>query len=142
LPIGNLTSQILANVYLNEFDRFVQHELKPLGYVRYGDDFILWGANQWAVSVFQERGQIFLLNKLGLSLHAVNHALQPSQQKLHFLGIEIWPQGHRLDKRMRGRIDTRVNSKNVASYRALLQHHGSKKAQKQFMWEYFTQDFM
>ncbi len=45
LPIGNLTSQILANVYLNEFDRFVQHSLKPLAYIRYGDDFI--GVGKW-----------------------------------------------------------------------------------------------
>jgi RNA-directed DNA polymerase len=141
LPIGNLTSQILANIYLNEFDRFVQHQLKPLGYVRYGDDFILWGKSKEIVSDFQERGEAFLLNKMGLSLHTVNHALQPTKQKLHFLGIEIWPQGHRLDKRMRSRITSRVNSKNIASYQALVQHHGHKKAQKLLMWEYLGRDF-
>ena len=42
IPIGNLTAQIFANIYLNEFDQFVLHSLKPLGYTRYGDDFVLW----------------------------------------------------------------------------------------------------
>ncbi|RTK94678.1 RNA-directed DNA polymerase [Candidatus Saccharibacteria bacterium] len=42
MPIGNLTSQIFANIYLNEFDRYVRHTLKPRGYVRYGDDFVLF----------------------------------------------------------------------------------------------------
>jgi len=41
LPIGNLTSQILSNIYLNEFDRHIKHRLKPRAYVRYGDDFII-----------------------------------------------------------------------------------------------------
>jgi len=41
MPIGNLTSQIFANIYLNELDRFVKHELKVKHYLRYGDDFIL-----------------------------------------------------------------------------------------------------
>lgn len=46
IPIGNLTSQIFANIYLNEFDRFVRHTLKPLGYIRYGDDFVLFTNNE------------------------------------------------------------------------------------------------
>ncbi len=134
LPIGNLTSQILANIYLNEFDRFVQHDLKPLGYVRYGDDFILWTKDEQTAFDFQQRGQAFLIDTLHLSLHTVNHALQPSHPKLHFLGIEFWPGGHRLDKRMRSRIVTHTNPKNIASYQALIKHHWNKKAQKRFVW--------
>jgi hypothetical protein len=42
LPIGNLTSQFFANVYLNELDQFVKHGLRIRGYVRYVDDFILF----------------------------------------------------------------------------------------------------
>ena len=46
IPIGNLTSQIFANIYLHEFDRYVRHELRPSGYVRYGDDFVLFCASR------------------------------------------------------------------------------------------------
>lgn len=42
LPIGNLTSQFWANVYLNALDHFVKHELRCKGYVRYMDDFLLF----------------------------------------------------------------------------------------------------
>lgn len=46
MAIGNLTSQIFANIYLNEFDRYVVHYLKPLAYIRYGDDFMSWWPNE------------------------------------------------------------------------------------------------
>ena len=41
MPIGNLTSQIFSNIYLNELDRYVRHTIKPQAYMRYGDDFII-----------------------------------------------------------------------------------------------------
>ena len=46
LPIGNLTSQFFANVYLNELDQFVKHNLKAKFYVRYVDDFVILGRNR------------------------------------------------------------------------------------------------
>ncbi len=48
LPIGNLTSQFFANVYLNPLDHFVKHELRVKGYVRYLDDFVLFGHDRKA----------------------------------------------------------------------------------------------
>ena len=45
-PIGNLTSQLFANVYLNEFDQFVKHRLKIKHYLRYADDFIILDSNR------------------------------------------------------------------------------------------------
>jgi len=41
IPLGNLTSQIFANVYMNELDQFIKHELKVKYYLRYADDFLL-----------------------------------------------------------------------------------------------------
>lgn len=135
IPIGNLTSQIFANIYLNEFDRFVQHSLKPLGYLRYGDDFVLWCLNIKQATEMFCKGGVFLADQLGLRLHDINNILQPSANKLHFLGVEIWPRGHRLDKRMRVRINQRVSATNIASYEALLKHHGSDKAKKLLTWD-------
>ena len=41
LPLGNLTSQLLVNIYMNEFDQFVKHKLKAKHYIRYADDFVI-----------------------------------------------------------------------------------------------------
>ena len=49
LPIGNLTSQIFANIYMNEFDQFVKHELRVKYYVRYTDDFAIVSDNQYTL---------------------------------------------------------------------------------------------
>ena len=40
LPLGNLTSQLLVNIYMNEFDQFMKHKLKTEYYIRYADDFV------------------------------------------------------------------------------------------------------
>jgi len=65
LPIGNLTSQFWANVFLNGFDHFVKRELKCAGYVRYVDDFLLFGddkkqLHQWRAQVIQWLAQLRL----------------------------------------------------------------------------------
>ena len=46
LPLGNLTSQLLVNIYMNEFDRFVKHKLKIKHYIRYADDFVVLSENK------------------------------------------------------------------------------------------------
>ncbi len=90
LPIGNLTSQFFANVYLNELDQFVKHQLKARWYVRYVDDFVLLHTDPAQLQVW--RGQIvaFLAERLGLRLKALAepHALQ---QGTDFLGYVTRP---------------------------------------------------
>jgi len=49
LPIGNLTSQLFANIYMNEFDQFVKHELRVKYYVRYTDDFVIASDNEYTL---------------------------------------------------------------------------------------------
>jgi RNA-directed DNA polymerase len=55
LPIGNLTSQFFANVYLNALDQFVKHRLKARFYLRYVDDFILLHQNKEQLVVWKEQ---------------------------------------------------------------------------------------
>jgi hypothetical protein len=69
LPIGNLTSQFFANVYLNELDQFVKHELKCRYYLRYCDDFILLDTNPYQLQKWKEQIQEFLANQLLLQLN-------------------------------------------------------------------------
>ena len=119
LAIGNLTSQICANIYMHEYDRFVAHELHPLGYVRYGDDMVLWAPNEQEARDFADRSQEFLARVLHLAINPQSTVLQPACRKLHYLGVEFWPSGHRLDARMRSRLVKNVGMANYASYDAL-----------------------
>jgi len=68
LAIGNLTSQFFANVYLNELDQFIKHELKCRYYLRYVDDFVLLHESQAQLMVWRKKLQVFLADDLGLEL--------------------------------------------------------------------------
>ena len=139
MPIGNLTSQIFANVYLNELDRFVKHSLKSQEYMRYGDDFILIAAKKEELEVFRGRVIAFLRDALGLELHGRNDKIIKARHGLRFLGVIIWPRGRKLNARSIGRIHTRMDEKNIASYRGLLLKHMPQK-KKNFIGHY-TKDF-
>lgn len=134
IPIGNLTSQIISNIYMNEFDRFVRHYLKPLGYVRYGDDFILLFPNQDSTLSAQIKGSEFLDSRLKLTIHSSNNIVIPAKRGLYFLGMVLFPTGRYIQKRTWDRIQRRLNSSNVASYHGLVKGMGSKRQKKDFKW--------
>ena len=125
VAIGNLTSQILGNIYLHEYDFFVSHMLKPLGYVRYGDDMVLWTQNEDQARELAEQSRQFLTGMLHVTLNPGSTVLQPVSRKLHYLGMEFWPSGHRLDSRMRTRLRRDVSVIHFASYDALARARGT-----------------
>jgi RNA-directed DNA polymerase len=97
LPIGNLTSQFWANCYLNSFDHFVKQELGCKAYLRYVDDFILFGDNKrqlWAWLQAIERR----LAGLRLTLHP-QAQVKPVGQGIPFLGFVVYPERRRLKRR-------------------------------------------
>ena len=134
MPIGNLTSQVFANIYLNEFDRFVEHTLRPWGYVRYGDDIVLWGGARAEIEGWATLGEKYLFTELGLQLNLSSQAIQPVQRRMHFLGLDFWSTGRRLDARMQSRVLLNANYCNLASYRSMIHHHGTDKLGKSLMW--------
>lgn len=69
IPIGNLTSQIFANVYLHEFDRYIRKTQKPLGYLRYGDDIVVFASNPDEIRTIRNQAIKFLREELFLSIH-------------------------------------------------------------------------
>lgn len=135
IAIGNLTSQILSNVYLNEFDRFVRHSIKPLGYVRYGDDFILLLPSQSQAQEAHLAGKQFLASQLSLNINPKNNYIVRSKDGLIFLGVVLFASGTRLQTRTWRRLESRLSPTNAASYWGLLQTIGSKKQRKAFHWE-------
>jgi len=100
LPIGNLTSQFWADVYLNPFDQFVKHTLRCKGYVRYVDDFLLFADDK--VTLHSWRAEITgFLQSLRLTIHENRAQPRPVAQGVPFLGFTVYPNYRRL-KRSKG----------------------------------------
>lgn len=87
MPLGNLTSQFFANVYLNELDYFVKHELKAKYYIRYVDDFIILHKSKKQLEIWKTRINDFLLKKLRLTLHQDKSKIKPISQGIDFVGF-------------------------------------------------------
>lgn len=90
LPIGNLTSQFFANVYLDALDQFVKHQLKAKWYLRYCDDFILVSQNRGQLLDWEQKIGAFLQKNLKLELNE-RRRLRPTQDGVDFLGYIIRP---------------------------------------------------
>jgi retron-type reverse transcriptase len=89
LPIGNLTSQFFANVYLNELDQFVKHNLKVNYYLRYVDDFVILSHDKKQLVTFREEIGKFLTKKLVLRLHPRRRKLSSVSSGINFLGYIV-----------------------------------------------------
>jgi len=91
LPVGNLTSQFFANVYLNELDQFVKHTLKCKYYVRYCDDFLLLSQSVDELLPAKDEVEKFLASRLHLSLNEKFVRVLPVTNGINFLGYIIRP---------------------------------------------------
>jgi retron-type reverse transcriptase len=134
IPIGNLTSQIFANIYLNEFDRFMKHTLKPFAYLRYGDDWLCFAGSQSELETMRELAKGFLNTELGLNIHPTMNLIKPVRAGVSYLGIDLWPNGRRVDAPARLKLYANLSFHNVSSYKSLLAHHYSGKHIVRFEW--------
>lgn len=107
LPIGNLTSQFFANVYLNELDQYVKHELKCKYYLRYCDDFILLDTDKDKLGKWKEQIQQFLQDELLLELNQHYGAIKPVANGIDYLGY-VSRYSHKL---VRNRVVNNFNQK-------------------------------
>lgn len=135
LPLGNLTSQLLVNVYMNEFDQFVKHRLKAKYYIRYADDFVLLSDNK---SELQERLRyivVFLRERLKLELHPDKVSITTIASGVDFLGWVHFPDHRvlrttskrRMFRRLRERARQVGEEATKASYLGMLSHGNTKK---------------
>lgn len=107
IPIGNLTSQLFANVYLHELDMFVKHELREQRYLRYMDDFVIVGHDKAHLHEVRRAIEDFLHAGLGLRTNAKTQVFPVSVvngRPLDFLGYRIWPTHRKLRKDSIGRM--------------------------------------
>ena len=143
MPIGNLTSQLFANIYMNELDQFVKHKLKVRYYVRYTDDFVIVSTQRKYLENFLGPIGKFLKEGLALTLHPQKIILRKYRQGIDFLGYVILP-NHTIirtktRKRMFRKLERRIERQEkreitkeslrqtIASYEGVLMHANAHK---------------
>ena len=117
VPIGNLTSQIFANIFMNEFDQFVKHELKVKYYARYTDDFIIVFTDKRYLKNLIPAIQDFLETKLCLELHPKKVHITKHIRGVDFLGYVILHEHIKLRTKTRQRIFRKLKE-NVNRYKS------------------------
>ncbi|MDP3962546.1 MAG: RNA-directed DNA polymerase, partial [bacterium] len=95
LPLGNLTSQLLVNIYMNEFDQHVKHVIKHKYYIRYADDFIFMHHDRESLLEVLNKVSNFLAKNLKLSLHPNKVFIKTLASGVDFLGWIHFP-NHRV----------------------------------------------
>ena len=108
MPLGNLTSQFLANVYLSELDYFVKHELKAKYYLRYVDDFVILERNKEPLEQYKTRIEVFLKQELKLELHPEKSKIIPIQGGITLLGFRVFLRYRLLKRSNQSRIWKRL----------------------------------
>jgi len=109
LPIGNLTSQHFANLYLMPLDRFIKQKLRVSGYLRYMDDLLLFGPDKATLKAWKLEIEAFAQERLQLKLREKAERLNPTRIGVAFLGFRIWPRLIRLDGARRRRVIRRLH---------------------------------
>ncbi len=148
LPIGNLTSQLFSNVYLNVLDQMIKRTLHCKAYGRYVDDFFIVADNK--AELRQMIGVInnYLQLKLGLDVHPDKIIISDARHGISFLGAFVKPYRRYISNktlcRMRGKIqrqikDKDVNEASINSYLGVLSHYSSFNIRKVLFDEYFFQ---
>lgn len=110
-PIGNLTSQLFANIYMNELDHFVKQRLKIKYYIRYTDDFVVVHQNQNYLLNIKDRIADFLKTKLKLTFHPDKIQIRKYRQGVDFLGYVALPKARVLRAKTRRRIFKKLKEK-------------------------------
>ncbi len=137
LPLGNLTSQLFCNVYLNELDQFVKHKLKAKNYIRYADDFVFLSEDKRWLEQQIPRVQEFLTEKLKLSLHPNKIYIKSFASGVDFLGWVHFPKYKTLrnttKRRMLKRIIDVPKIEALESYLGLLKHGNTQKIKEKLL---------
>lgn len=141
LPLGNLTSQLFVNVYMNEFDQFVKHRLKAKHYIRYADDFVLLTPDRPWLAAQIPLIQGFLHERLKLALHPNKVHIQTVVSGVDFLGWVHFPH-HRILRTatkngMFRKLELKPIHETLQSYLGLLQHGDAYELEKEVLNQYW-----
>jgi hypothetical protein len=148
LPIGNLTSQHFANLYLGELDHYIKERLRVKGYLRYMDDFIIFADEKESLHLTLASARGFLRDCLRLEIKEEALILAPVTQGIPFLGFRVFPGLIKLDARkwtrfkrkvreledeyLKGRIDEDELARSISSMVGHIQHADTLAARRKF----------
>lgn len=131
LPLGNLTSQLLVNVYMNELDQFVKHHLKAKYYIRYADDFVFLSTDRTELEKLLPEIVTFLSSELKLEMHPDKVYIKTFASGVDFLGWIHFPSYRLLRaasrKRMVRNLKRQTSPERIQSYRGMLSHGNAHK---------------
>ena len=128
LPIGNLTSQFFANVYLDDLDQYIKRTLKIRHFVRYVDDVIILGADPKELSGIANQLERFVTDQLGVRFHPAKTHIQRAEQGINFVGYVIRPYARYLRRRTvsaahrAAKIGGDTLQQSMNSYLGLMRH--------------------
>lgn len=135
LPLGNVTSQIFINIYMNELDQFMKRKLKVHYFIRYADDFVILHTDKnYLINLIPKISE-FLEKELKLSLHPNKVYIKTLASGVDFLGWVNFP-NHRVlrtaaKRRMFKKLKQKQKRETMASYMGLLKHGNTYKLLKQ-----------
>lgn len=137
LPLGNLTSQLLVNIYMNEFDQFMKRKIKAKHYIRYADDFVVFHHDKTFLIALIPKISKFLKANLALSLNADKLCIKTHASGIDFLGWVHFPH-HRVlrtatRRRMLNKLKESQNDETVTSYLGLLSHGNTYKVKQKIL---------
>lgn len=133
LPIGNLTSQLFANVYLDELDQFVKHKLKIKYYIRYTDDFVFVDNKKEALAEMVPKLEAFLHERLQMTLHPKKIILRKISQGIDFLGYVILPHHRIIRTKTKRRMFRKMRERRIKYEHSLI----SRQSLRQTAYSYF-----
>ena len=138
LPLGNLTSQLFVNTYMNEFDQFVKHSLKARHYIRYADDFVFLSEDKGWLEELIPRIDAFLSERLHLSLHPDKVFIKTFSSGVDFLGWIHFPDHRVLRTATKRRMLRGMREKDGAiataqSCLGLLSHGNAEKLKQEII---------
>jgi len=135
LPLGNLTSQLFVNIYMNMFDQFVKHKLKAKYYIRYADDFVFFSEDRQWLNDLISKISSYLSEELKLRLHPRKVSIETIASGVDFLGWVHFPHHRVLRTTTKRRaLEALEKSENVhalQSYHGLLSHGDAYGLQQQ-----------
>lgn len=134
LPLGNLTSQLLVNIYMNEFDQYVKQKLKEKFYIRYADDFVFMSQDKTHLENLIPKVYTFLEQELKLELHPNKVFIKTLYSGVDFLGWVHFPK-HRVlrastKRKMVRKLQGEPSEETKASYLGMLKHGNGHKLKK------------
>lgn len=138
LPLGNLTSQLLVNIYMNEFDQFMKHRLKAKYYIRYADDFVILSRDREYLEMILPIMQDFLYRKLKLNMHPDKVFIRTIASGVDFLGWVHFPDHQVLRTKTKKRMFKNIKEKEgrietVQSYLGLICHGNGWKLEQRIL---------